>query len=631
MPVVTDAVVIAAQVPHHPMSITPQPIALPVLLALLIATPVLGTVWSAIAEALNAQAWSLVRDDPQMPRALVMTLWTGLAATGISIALSAWLLSRSFPGQLWARTVKALPAMLAVPHAAFAIGLAFLIAPSGWLLRALSPWATGFDAPPPWATTQDPWGLGLIAVLVAKEVPFLLWAAATQLQRADTAARWSRELDVARSMGYAPRTAWWRVLWPQLWPRLTGPMLAVLAYSLTVVDMALVIGPTSPPTLAVLAWQWLLDADASINAQGAAAAWLVGGVVAVSAGMLWALRGVLRRRGRWVSGERGQSATKLIDPNAATNSVRRELNDRGNAGLHIRMRTALHHITPSYPLVTLAVLYLAVMLALAVGSISGVWPFPRLWPESLSLQGWQSVFASASTLWTTAALAAISSVTALAWAVAWLECAPLAWDTRLRRLIYLPLVLPSVLWVVGLHRLCLAWGIDARWPGLWLVHSLAAAPYVLIALSPAYLGFDARYAQIAASLQKNRLTFLLRIKWPLLKASLWGALAVGFAVSVAQYLPTLFVGAGRFATVTTEAVTLASGAQRSLTAAYAWLQWLLPALMFGIAAWLGRPRRFTRVASNAMQGAVPSGASGMGEAGGAARSGSNGRGSGTAS
>ena len=561
---------------------------LALLLGLLIATPVLGTMGSAIAAALDLQAWRAMRDDPQLPRALAMTLCTGLAATAISIALTAWLLSRSFPGPLWTRTVKALPAMLAVPHAAFAIGLAFLIAPSGWLLRAISPWATGFDSPPPWATTQDPWGLGLIAVLVAKEVPFLLWAAATQLQRADTALRWARELDVARSMGYAPRTAWWRVLWPQLWPRLAGPMLAVLAYSLTVVDMALVIGPTSPPTLAVLAWEWLLDADATINAQGAAAAWLLAGVVALLAGGLWALRGRLRRRGWWVSGKRG----------------------RGSAGKRFKMP----RIASSYPMLTLATLYLAVTLALAVGSVSGVWPFPRLWPESLSLQGWQSVFASASTLWTTAALAAISSVTALLWAVAWLECAPPAWDAHLRRLIYLPLVLPSVLWVVGLHRLCLAWGIDARWPGLWLVHSLAAAPYVLIALSPAYLGFDARYRQIAASLQKSRVTFLMRVKWPLLKASLWGALAVGFAVSVAQYLPTLFVGAGRFATVTTEAVTLASGAQRSLTAAYAWLQWVLPALVFGVAAWLGQPRRFARVASTAMQGAVLNGASGTGGA-----------------
>jgi len=72
-------------------------------------------------------------------------------------------------------------------------------------------------------------------------------------------------------------------------------------------------------------------------------------------------------------------------------------------------------------------------------------------------------------------------------------------------------------------------------------------------------------------------------------ASAW---AVGFAVSVAQYLPTLFVGAGRFNTVTTEAVTLAAGAQRSLTSAYAWLQWMLPVAGFVLAAWAGRPRRF---------------------------------------
>jgi putative thiamine transport system permease protein len=536
------------------------------LLAAVMAVPLLGVVGSAAAAALHTDAWRALWDDTQLPAALAMTLWTGLAATALSVTLAALMLSLSFPGARWERVVKALAPMLAMPHAAFAIGLAFLIAPSGWLLRALSPWATGFDAPPPWPTTQDPWGLGLIAVLVVKEVPFLLWAAATQLRRADTAARWARELDVATSMGYAPRTAWWRIVWPQLWPRLGGPLLAVLAYSLTVVDMALVIGPTSPPTLAVLAWQWLLDADAAINAQGAAASWLLALVVAALAGGLWALPGLLRWRSRWTSGRRGTSSQAW----------------RQSAPVVLIALAALPAI------------YLAVMLALAVGSVSGVWPFPRLLPQSLSWQGWQSVAASASTVGTTCALALISSVTALAWCVAWLEYAPAHPDAQLSRLIYLPLLLPSVLWVVGLHRLSLAWGIDGRWAGLYLAHSLAATPYVLIALSPAYLNFDTRYAAIAASLQKSRWHFLAQIKWPLLKASLSAALAVGFAVSVAQYLPTLFVGAGRFVTVTTEAVTLASGAQRSLTAAYAWLQWLLPALMFGVAAWVGRPRQFHR-------------------------------------
>ncbi|MBC7378189.1 MAG: ABC transporter permease [Burkholderiaceae bacterium] len=526
--------------------------------------------------AFNGAAWQLLLAEPQLIKALALTLWTGLAASALSLAATAWLLSRSFPGPRWTRLVRWLGPLLAVPHVSFAIGFAFLISPSGWLLRALSPWATGFDAPPPWPTTQDPWGFGLIAVLVFKEVPFLLWAAATQLQRADVALRWTRELQVARTLGYADTAAWWRVLWPQLWPRLRWPLLAVLAYSLTVVDMALVIGPASPPTLAVLAWQWLLDADVAVNAQGAAAGWLLAIVVMLTALPLRQLPRAAFWRARRTRGTRGRHAahsTPGTDPPAPP----------------LRGWRAPHPLFAAT-----AALWLAVLLALAVGSVSGVWAFPALWPQSLSLQAWASVAGSTRTLGTSFTLALASAATALIWSVAWLECAPPRWDAVLRRAVYLPLVLPSVLWVVGVHGLTLAWHVDAHWSGLWLAHSLATVPYVLIALSPAYSGFDARYAQIAATLGRRRAAFLLRVKWPLLRAALASAFAVGFAVSVAQYLPTVFVGAGRYTTVTTEAVTLASGAQRSLTAAYAWLQWLLPVAVFALAAWLGLPRRLAR-------------------------------------
>lgn len=107
------------------------------------------------------------------------------------------------------------------------------------------------------------------------------------------------------------------------------------------------------------------------------------------------------------------------------------------------------------------------------------------------------------------------------------------------------------------------------------------------------IGAAAAWLQaVAASLGHTRWAFVWRIKWPLLRAALAASFAVGFAVSVAQYLPTLYVGAGRFGTATTEAVALAAGGQRSLMAAFAALQWLLPALVFGLAAWAGRERRF---------------------------------------
>jgi putative thiamine transport system permease protein len=61
-------------------------------------------------------------------------------------------------------------------------------------------------------------------------------------------------------------------------------------------------------------------------------------------------------------------------------------------------------------------------------------------------------------------------------------------------------------------------------------------------------------------------------------------LAIGFAISVAQYLPTLFAGAGRFATVTTEAVALSAGGNRRVLAVQALLQVVLPLAAFALAA-----------------------------------------------
>ena len=534
----------------------------PALLIGLLGAPLLHALWAATAAACDTAAWRALADDPQTWRALALSVWSGVASALLAVAVAAWLLRHSFGSPLWQQLVRRLAPMLAVPHAAFAIGLVLLVAPSGWLLRAVSPWASGLSAPPPWATTQDPWALGLIAVLVAKEVPFLLWAAATHLQRPDVAQRLCRELQLAHSMGYGSGAAWWRVGWPQLRPRLLWPMLAVLAYSMTVVDVALVIGPGSPPTLGMLAWNWLLDANPATNAQGAAGAWLLTLALAGCTVVLWAGTRAPAWRRRWSDGRRG-TVTGRFGARA------------GALCLGVLVAT-----------------YLAVMLALAVGSVSGVWPFPALLPRTFTWDAWASVWRSARTIGTTSSLGLASAAAALVWSVAWLECAPAAWDAWLRKLVYLPLVLPSVLWVVGIHATALALGIDASWPGLWLAHTLACVPYVLIALSPAYSGFDPRFAQVAASLGRGRLQFLLAVKWPLLRAALAASLAVGFAVSVAQYLPTLFIGAGRFNTVTTEAVTLAAGAQRSLTAAYAWLQWLLPATGFALAAWAGRPRRW---------------------------------------
>ena len=94
---------------------------------------------------------------------------------------------------------------------------------------------------------------------------------------------------------------------------------------------------------------------------------------------------------------------------------------------------------------------------------------------------------------------------------------------------------------------------------------------------------DDRYARTAACLGASPARVFWRIKMPMLLRPILFAGAVGFSVSVAQYLPTLFAGAGRLSSLTTEAVGLAAGADRRIVGIYAFAQMALPLLGFAVA------------------------------------------------
>ena len=86
------------------------------------------------------------------------------------------------------------------------------------------------------------------------------------------------------------------------------------------------------------------------------------------------------------------------------------------------------------------------------------------------------------------------------------------------------------------------------------------------------------------------LKFFWAIKFPLLKAPLLAASAIGFAVSFGQYVPAQLIASGRYSTLPMEAVTLTSGTNRPLTAAFALLLMGPPLLAFIAAAHFGKSR-----------------------------------------
>ncbi len=529
-----------------------------VVVAGLFAAPVAVAVPLALREAAAAAAWSAWYADPQVWAALRLSVSSAVVGTWVALMLAMVLVAALHERVAWHRLARRLPTLLALPHAAFAIGVAWLVAPSGAIARLLAP-VMGWVTPPGWVTVQDPHAVLLTAVLVLKELPFLLWNLAAGLARPDVELQLRAQRALARSLGYTGWSLWWRVLWPLWLPRLAWPLLAVLAYGLTVVDLGLIVGPGSPPTLAVLAYTDLTSASVADQQRGAVGAVVLAGVLAALVLAAWSLWPPVQRA--WLrvgcNGRRPVRAPRTAWMARATAAA-------------------------------LPALYAVVLGVLALLSLAGVWTFPAAWPGTWTTAAWQQVMASASTVGFSVTLAVAAACVATTLTLAWLEATPPAWDSQVTPLVLAPLVVPPLLLMSGLYQAALGLRLDGSIAGLLWVHVLVTVPYAYITLQPAWRAFDPRYAVTALLLGRSRWTFWWRIKRQMLAAPLASALGVGFAVSIAQYLATQFIGAGRHPTITTEAVTLASGGQRALAAAFALLQALLPLAGFAWAQAVGR-------------------------------------------
>ena len=545
-------------------------------LAVPLACGLLGTILPAFGflpalggRHLSVQPFADLFGQPGLWRSAVQALMIGLVTTAISLAMvagfvCAWYGTRAF------RLIQHLVSpLLAVPHAAAAFGFAFMIAPSGYLARLFSPWATGWERPPDLLIVNDPAGLALIAGLVIKEVPFLLLVTLAALPQVPAL----RSLRLSQSLGYGRMMGFMFTAWPALYRQIRLAVFAVIAYASANVDVAFILGPTTPQTLPVRLVGWMNDPELSMRFMACAGACLQ---IAVTASALAA----------WLVLERtvGPVAESICE-----------------TGRRFR-RDGVVRLVSGGMMATSAFLVFGGLGVLALWSVSGLWQFPSAFPDALSWRTWQRTGpALTGPLATTIIIALAATGISVAIALACLQRENETGRTggnRALALVYLPLLVPQIGFLFGLQLLLIAGDADASWAALILVHVVFVLPYVFLSLSAPWRAYDRRYEAIAAALGAPAGRIFWRVRLPMLLRAVLVAAAVGFAVSVGQYLPTLLVGAGRFPTITTEAVALGSGGDRRVIGVYAFPQMLLPFVGFALAtlvpALLFRNRRAIR-------------------------------------
>ncbi|SEM62581.1 putative thiamine transport system permease protein [Loktanella fryxellensis] len=548
----------------------------PALTLLVMLGPVVAGLWGTVRAAFghlpgagltgpNLDAFRALGDWPGLPRAVMLSVTTGFGTTLIALALVVLLVAGWSGTRAFAALERLLSPLLSVPHAAAAFGLAFLIAPSGWIARLISPGLTGWDQPPDWLIVNDPLGLALMAGLVAKEVPFLLLMTLAALAQADT----RRAGAVAAALGYGRTTGWLKTVFPRVYAQIRLPVYVVLAYGMSVVDVALILGPGTPPPLSVQIVRWMGEPDFSARLLASAAALLQLGLV-VGALVAWRLGeiAVAHLGLRWIaSGHRGVR-------DAAVRGA--ALAGAGVAALSILLGLAV----------------------LAVWSVAGFWGFPDALPEGFTLRTWMrqgdDVLAAVGE---TALIAGVVTAAALVLTIGCLE-AEVRHGRRLTQrglwLLYLPLLVPQTAFLPGLQGLLLGVGADVGRAPVMLAHLVFVLPYVFLSLADPFRAWDARNGAVAAALGAGPDGVLWRVRLPMLLRPVLTAAAVGLSVSVGQYLATLLIGGGHVATLTTEAVALSSGGDRKAIAVFGLMQTgaaLIPfalALMIPALVWRNR-------------------------------------------
>lgn len=486
-------------------------------------------------------------------QSIFLTISSTLLSCVISCIMAFSIIQATWGSRFWKIVDKSLAPLLAMPHVAFAIGFAFLFSPTGMFARFIS---TLFELDSSSLLVKDSYGIGLSLALALKEVPFLLLMSIPILKQLNI----SQLTKITASLGYTPTQFWWKSVFPQWVVKVRFPLIAIIAYSASVVDISLILGPTNPPTFSVLILQWFSEPDLSLFPRAAAGAIIL---FVICCALI-----LLLRASEWLFIQRA-----------------RNWQFSGRTGWRLPGKKLF---------LGLLLINICIIPLTLIWSFAGRWRFPDIIPSKFTTQFWQTEWDSVlPTVFDSFVIALISSILALFFAI-------IAHEYQKKHRIHIPKIMIAV--PILIPQLSLLFGIqvstlyiDANSYLFWVIwsHLFFAFPYVYLALDGPWQSYHDDYSKISLSLGKSPLYTWLFVKAPILFPAILFAWATGASVSLAQYLPTLMLGAGRITTITTEAVALSSGFDRRVTSIYTLWQALLPLFFFTFAFMLSRMQSST--------------------------------------
>jgi putative thiamine transport system permease protein len=470
-----------------------------------------------------------------------MTLFSGIFSTLISLYIAFMVYSQYHLSRRLQSFEKYLAPLLSLPHLAIALGLVFLFSDG-------SVFFVDSGLPRKGLST-------LIIAIVIKEVPFFLLIFSA-IGRQLPIKYW---LLQGQALGYQDYRCWWFLVFPALLKQSRLAMLAATTFTLSVVDVSLIVGPNIPELFAVSVYRWQTSFGVGDQALAFWANALLLILLAVSVLILY-------------------GHEKLA-----------------HAGCKALATKGSRFYIGSINLVFKAWLPMLGLLTAMMVVVFALWSFDFNWQSDsfaftqLTTKLWQDEWLFfALPLKNSLLIGFFSGLLGVAFALLALELQRQKGKYWPDHYWLLAIILPQLSMVLGWQILHI-WtqgGYHSGW--IVLSHLPFTFAYAYLVLKGPFQSVEPRYELLAASFGYSSWQSWWQMRFRLLLPAIFTAFAIAFSVSIAQYIPTLMLGAGRVTTITTEAVAIGSGSQQDLIALYVLLQSILPFMAFFLAALLAR-------------------------------------------
>ncbi len=439
-----------------------------------------------------------------------------------------------------------------------AIGLLFIFSPSGLFLRFFSPWLTGFERPPNIFIIPDDYGFFLILGLVLKEIPFFILVSISAIEQFSA----RKFFNLGKSLQHTTFSVWCILLFPLIYRRIRLIVFIVIAFAASVVDMSLLLAPSTPSTLAIQILQNYQSSEPTSLFVASNLA-LIQVLVILILFLIWFLLEKL-----------------LINKHLFTFLV--------NASSY--KNNLIKHSTFALILI-LSVLSFLTIISSFLWGLGGNWYFPNLFPTNINFEILKKFLnENKSLIFVSVLIPLIVSILSCLIVTLWVEITE-SLNKRsqfLEWFIFLPLLIPQISFLIGMQSFLIPLNFSNFLLPLIIVELFYVIPYAFIILAPAFRAISKDFLKVASSLGKNRFERLIFVKIPMIMPTFLLSIAIGMLVSFALYTPVYFIGAGRVTTLTVEALNLSlSGAKKDLGVASIF-QIIIPIIILLLVSWYKR-------------------------------------------